>query len=35
MQLGVPVLDEEAFLAQLAAWEAGESAEGEAQEGEA
>ncbi len=27
MQLGVPVLDEKAFLARLAAWEAGESAD--------
>ncbi|NAW33851.1 NAD-dependent DNA ligase LigA [Halomonas alimentaria] len=34
MQLGVPVLDEEAFLARLAAWEAGESSEGETREGE-
>ncbi len=35
LQLGVPVLDEEAFLVRLAAWEAGESAEGETREDEA
>lgn len=35
LQLGVPVLDEAAFLAQLAAWEAGDVATDENEEGEA